>query len=78
MLNSLDSKRLDRAVPERRGLHRYVVIVVGLLGVMLATFPLAYMRVSNSSKYTDGPFNSLELDQSQKSDFGKKTSEGKP
>ncbi|MGK7874336.1 MAG: hypothetical protein AB4426_13800 [Xenococcaceae cyanobacterium] len=50
----------------RSKMDKYVLIcVVGWL-LFVATFPLAYLRVWRSEKYTSGPFKSLTLEESQK------------
>ena len=54
---------------QKQELHKYVSICLGCLLLALATFPLAYWRVSRSGKYNAGAFNSLSSEQSQKSEF---------
>ncbi|NEO84028.1 MAG: hypothetical protein F6J87_07195 [Spirulina sp. SIO3F2] len=56
-------------VSPKQHLYKYVAIYIGLGLLALATFPIAYWRVSQSSKYDAGPFNTLTPEQSQKSDF---------
>ena len=48
-------------------LHKYVLICVGSLFLFIASFPIAYWRVSQSDKYDGLPFKSLELEDHQKS-----------
>ncbi|NEQ36863.1 MAG: hypothetical protein F6K40_11465 [Okeania sp. SIO3I5] len=50
----------------KQKLHKYVSICVGLLLLMLATFPIAYLRVSSSGKYNGGAFNSLTLEENER------------
>lgn len=59
----------NHAFSRKQELHKYVSICVGCLILALATFPLAYWRVSHSGKYNAGAFNSLSSEQSQKSEF---------
>ncbi|MBP0030540.1 hypothetical protein PN466_08230 [Roseofilum reptotaenium CS-1145] len=69
MLESLENKPVPSRVEQRQKLHKYVFICVGVLGLFLATFPLAYWRVAQSDQFNSGPFNSLTPEQSQKSEF---------
>ena len=46
----------DRRIYEKRKMHKYVVICLGVFFIFVATFPLAYLRVSRSEKYHGGPF----------------------
>jgi len=55
--------RTVRPVQQRRELHKYVLICVGLLFSTITTFPIAYFRVSNSGRYNAGPFNSWSLEE---------------
>lgn len=51
---------------ETRQLHKYVLICVGVWLLFVATFPLAYLRVSRNEKYAGTPFKSLTWEESQK------------
>ncbi len=47
-------------------LHKYVMGLILVLIIFIATFPLAYMRVSVSGKYNGGAFNTLDWQESQR------------
>lgn len=47
-------------------LHKYVLICVGCFLMIIATFPLAYYRVSMSEKYGGEPFKSFSEEDAQK------------
>ena len=49
-----------------RQMHKYVLIFVGIWILFVATFPIAYLRVSRSAKYEGGPFKSLDWDNPQR------------
>lgn len=69
MLETTREKYNTKSFIQKQELHKYVSICVGCLLLALATFPLAYWRVSRSGKYNSGAFNSLSSEQSQKSEF---------
>lgn len=56
----------DRKNIAKRKLHFYVFLCVGVFLACVATFPLAYLRVSNSEQYNEGPFKSLTWEESQR------------
>lgn len=56
------------ALTPKQQLHRYIWICVGLFALFLASFPIAYLRVSNSGEYDSGPLNSFTKEQSQYSE----------
>lgn len=56
----------DRHTFQKQAMHKYVWICVSVWLLCVATFPLAYLRVSESEKYNGGPFKSLRWDESQK------------
>ena len=56
----------DRHILHKQTMHKYVWICVSVWLLCVATFPLAYLRVSESEKYNGGPFKSLRWDESQK------------
>ncbi|NEQ76155.1 MAG: hypothetical protein F6K23_25830 [Okeania sp. SIO2C9] len=66
MLQASEYKQKVLTVRQRQKLHKYVSICVGLLLLMLATFPIAYLRVSGSGKYNGGAFNSLTLEENER------------
>lgn len=66
MLQASEYKQKVRTLRQRQKLHKYVSICVGLLLLMLATFPIAYLRVSGSGKYNGGAFNSLTLEENER------------
>lgn len=43
-------------------LHKYVLFLAGIWTLFVVTFPLAYLRVSQSDKFAGTPFKSLSLD----------------
>ncbi|MGK7872331.1 MAG: hypothetical protein AB4426_03130 [Xenococcaceae cyanobacterium] len=51
---------------QARQMHKYILVCVGAWLLFIATFPIAYLRVSQSGKYTGTPFKSLTWDDSQK------------
>lgn len=69
MLEATQTKQNSYSVSPRQQLHKYVSICVGCLLLVLATFPLACWRVSQSGKYNAGFFNSWTPEQNQKSEF---------
>lgn len=64
-----EKQKVNPASYPRQKLHKYVLICLVSLIAIIASFPLAYLRVSFSEKYNAGPFNSLTPEQSQKSEF---------
>ena len=75
VFEAIEEQQENRLIVPRQKLHKYVAICMGCFLLALATFPLAYWRVSRSGKYNAGAFNSLTPEQSQKSDFQKSDSE---
>ena len=49
-----------------RELHKYIWSVVGVLGLFVASFPIAYFRVANSEKFDRQPFKSITPSENQK------------
>jgi hypothetical protein len=47
-------------------LHKYVVALVLILIMFMATFPLAYLRVSLSDRYQGKPFKTLDWQDAQR------------
>lgn len=48
-------------------LNNYVLAVFGVWILFVASFPIAYMRVSRSEKYEGQPFKSLSWEEGQRS-----------
>ncbi len=46
-------------------LHKYVLGLVGIWILFVVSFPVAYLRVSRSEKYSGSPFKSLTWEQAQ-------------
>ena len=69
VFETIEEPQENRPIVPRRKLHKYVAICIGCFLLALATFPLAYWRVSRSGKYNAGALNSLSPEQSQKSQF---------
>lgn len=63
---TVSSPPTDRKNVTKRQLHFYVFLCVGVFLACVATFPLAYLRVSNSEPYQGSPFKSLTWEESQK------------
>ena len=63
------SQAVNSKTQQKRQMHRYIWVCVGVFISFLATFPLAYWRVSNSDKYDGLPFNSFNWEDSQKANF---------
>lgn len=49
-----------------RHMHKYVLAMVSIFVLFIATFPLAYIRVSSSNKYGGDAFKSLKWEESQR------------
>ena len=49
-----------------RPMHKYVVGLVAIWLLFIASFPLAYLRVSKSGKYGGNAFKSLTWAESQR------------
>ncbi|HBL59832.1 MAG TPA: hypothetical protein DDZ80_15555 [Cyanobacteria bacterium UBA8803] len=45
-----------------RQIHKYVLILVGIWTLFAATLPIAYLRVSQSDKFSGTPFKSMNLE----------------
>ena len=60
--------QLKQVVPRRsaRYLYKYVWIGVGIWSLFLATFAVAYARVSQHEKFPNTPFKSLSAQDTQK------------
>jgi hypothetical protein len=43
-------------------MHKYVLMLVGILVLLAATFLLAYLRIGQSKKFTGIPVKSLTLE----------------
>ncbi len=66
--SSSQSNRLLTNKPKNtpRSLHRYILILVGLWGMFLVSFPLACARVARSEKFDDQPLKSISWSENQK------------
>ena len=53
-------KPIEAKKPPVKHMHHYVLIFFGLWVLFIATFPIAYLRVSRNDKYNGGPFKSLD------------------
>ncbi|HAC64620.1 MAG TPA: hypothetical protein DCF68_14070 [Cyanothece sp. UBA12306] len=69
MSQAIEQKKPLVTVTSRGKLDKYVGICLWLFFLIVGTFPLAYLRVSQSGKYNAGAFNSFGFEESQKSEF---------
>ncbi len=69
MLDTIREQQNEYPISSRQKLYKYVSICIGFMFLFLITFPIAVWRVSRSGKYNAGAFNSLTIEQSQKSEF---------
>ncbi|MDJ1185523.1 hypothetical protein [Roseofilum casamattae] len=69
MLDAIGDNKERQSLSERQKMHKYVLVCAGVFVLFVASFPLAYWRVSRSGKFNAGPFNTLTPEQSQKSQF---------
>ncbi|MDJ0796752.1 MAG: hypothetical protein QNJ51_07920 [Calothrix sp. MO_167.B12] len=49
-----------------RHMHKYVLVMVGVFVLFIMTFPMAYVRVSQSNKYGGDAFKSLKWEEAQR------------
>ena len=56
----------DRPKFTKQAMYKYVWICAGVFFLFMATFPMAYLRVSQSEKYNGSPFKSLDWEDSQR------------
>ena len=56
---TISAQPISKKTIQKRQMHLYVFICVGVFLTFVVTFPLAYLRVSNSEKYEGIPFKSL-------------------
>lgn len=47
-------------------LHRYIWVLVGVWGLFLVSFPVAYIRVAQSEKFGEQPLKSINWSENQK------------
>ena len=69
MSQSIQERNSIDTIQPKYKQHKYVVICMGFFMLIVATFPLAVWRVSQSNKYNAGAFNSWSLEESQKSEL---------
>lgn len=65
--NNLEANlKAEARIYAKEQMHKYVGICLGALLVFIATFPIAYYRVSQSGKYNGGAFNTQKWEDSQR------------
>lgn len=69
MSQSIDTRNSIHTIQPKHKQHKYVFICMGAFMLMVASFPMAVWRVSQSNKYNYGAFNSWSLEESQKSEL---------
>ncbi|MBE9045867.1 hypothetical protein IQ255_15885 [Pleurocapsales cyanobacterium LEGE 10410] len=47
-------------------LHKYVWLLLGVFGLFVASFPVAYFRVAQSQEFQDLPLKSIDWAENQK------------
>ena len=61
---STDTASTHKPIEEKKNqvkkMHHYVLIFFGIWVLFIATFPIAFLRVSSHEKYNGGPFKSLD------------------
>ncbi|MDJ0580752.1 hypothetical protein [Crocosphaera sp.] len=67
MSQSIQTRNTIQTIQPKYKHHKYVFICMGAFMLIVASFPMAVWRVSQSNKYNSGAFNSWTLEESQKS-----------
>ncbi|MGK7884021.1 MAG: hypothetical protein AB4057_05260 [Crocosphaera sp.] len=69
MSQSIQNTNSIHTIQPKHKHDKYVFICMGAFMLIVATFPMAVWRVSQSNKYNAGAFNSWTLEESQKSEL---------